>query len=60
LLAWSFHQYSDSRQLIFIALVSLLIIWKHRQNIGRLAAGTELRMGAKIQTKSESLGATRQ
>jgi glycerol-3-phosphate acyltransferase PlsY len=58
LLAWSFHQYSDSRQLIFIALVSILIIWKHRQNIGRLAAGTEPRMGAKA--PSETLGASRQ
>jgi glycerol-3-phosphate acyltransferase PlsY len=41
LLAWAFSEYGDSRQLIYIALVSALVIWKHRQNIGRLAAGTE-------------------
>src|ERR1039457_25764 len=64
LLAWAFHEYVDSRQLLFIALVSLLVIWRHRQNIGRLAAGTESKLGAKSGTKSGtesgSLGATRQ
>jgi glycerol-3-phosphate acyltransferase PlsY len=40
-LAWALHEYVDSRQLIVIAAVSALVIWKHRQNIGRLAAGTE-------------------
>jgi len=49
LLAWAFHEYTDARQLVLIALVSLLVIWRHRQNIGRLAAGTE----------SGTLGATR-
>jgi len=66
LLAWALHEYVDSRQLIFIALVSLLVIWKHRQNIGRLAAGTESKLGKKSgielgtesDTKSETLGAT--
>ena len=46
LLTWAFHEYSDERQLILIALVSLLVIWKHRQNIGRLASGTESKFGA--------------
>ena len=67
LLAWALHEYVDSRQLIFIALVSLLVIWKHRQNIGRLATGTESKLGKKSgtelgtgsDTKSETLGATR-
>jgi glycerol-3-phosphate acyltransferase PlsY len=60
LLAWAFHEYTDSRQLILIALVSLLIIWKHRQNIVRLTSGTESKMGSKTRTQSETLGATRQ
>jgi glycerol-3-phosphate acyltransferase PlsY len=64
LLAWALHEYTDSLQLIFIALVSLLVIWRHRQNIGRIAAGTESKLGAKSGTKSGtesgSLGATRQ
>jgi len=67
LLAWALHEYVDPRQLIFIALVSALVIWKHRQNIGRLATGTESRLGTKSgtelgtesDTKSETLGATR-
>jgi glycerol-3-phosphate acyltransferase PlsY len=52
LLAWAFHEYADQRQLIFVAVVSALIIWRHRQNIGRLAAGTESKLGAKAETKS--------
>jgi acyl phosphate:glycerol-3-phosphate acyltransferase len=55
LLAWTLHEYTDSRQLTYIAAVSALVIWKHRQNIGRLAAGTESRFGA---TKSETMRAS--
>jgi glycerol-3-phosphate acyltransferase PlsY len=47
LLAWALHEYADPRQLILIALVSALVIWRHRQNIGRLAAGTESKFGSK-------------
>ena len=64
LLAWALHEYANSRQLLFIAAVSALVIWRHRQNIGRLAAGTESRFGTKpepkLNEKSETLGATRQ
>jgi glycerol-3-phosphate acyltransferase PlsY len=63
LLAWALHEYADTRQLIFIAMVSALVIWKHRQNIGRLAAGTESKLGAKSETNSGTesgrLGASR-
>lgn len=52
LLAWALHEYADSRQLVLIALVSALVIWSHRQNIGRLAAGTESKFGAKSETRS--------
>jgi acyl phosphate:glycerol-3-phosphate acyltransferase len=62
LLAWAFHEYADARQLLLIALVSALVIWKHRQNIGRLAAGTESKLGrkpdAKLDGESEPSGAT--
>ena len=57
LLAWAFREYVDSRQLLLIAAVSLLVIWRHRQNIGRIAAGTESKLGA---PKSGTFGATRQ
>ncbi len=68
LLAWALHEYVDPRQLVLIAAVSALIIWRHRQNIGRLAAGTESKLGTKsgtkpeteLKTKSGTLGATRQ
>ena len=47
MLAWVLHEYVEPAQLILIAVASLLIVWKHRQNIGRLVAGTESRFGAK-------------
>ena len=67
LLAWALREYKDSRQLGLIALVSVLVIWKHRQNIGRLADGTEAKfgnksgknLGAHAEMKSDQLGATR-
>jgi glycerol-3-phosphate acyltransferase PlsY len=59
LLAWAVREYADSRQLVLFALVSALVIWKHRQNIGRLAAGTEAKIGTHSGTKSGTLGATR-
>lgn len=46
LLAWALHEYKDPRQLLYIAAVSALVIWKHRQNIGRLASGTESKLGS--------------
>jgi glycerol-3-phosphate acyltransferase PlsY len=30
-----------------VAIISALIFWKHRENIGRLIAGQESRIGAK-------------
>jgi len=59
LLAWALREYTDARQLVLIALVSALVIWKHRQNIGRLVTGTESKFGANSQRESEALGATR-
>ena len=46
-LAWGFREYSDPRELLLMAFASMLVIWKHRQNIGRLLSGTEPRMGDK-------------
>lgn len=52
LLAWALGEYHDPIELVIIAIVSALVIWKHRQNIGRLTAGTESRIGSKLgQTK---------
>jgi acyl phosphate:glycerol-3-phosphate acyltransferase len=46
-LTWVLHESVEPVQLILIALISLLVVWKHRQNIGRLVAGTESKFGAK-------------
>jgi glycerol-3-phosphate acyltransferase PlsY len=48
LLAWSFHQFGVSPTGVgLMALASLLIIARHHENIRRLLAGTESRIGAK-------------
>jgi glycerol-3-phosphate acyltransferase PlsY len=47
LLAWALGEYRDPPELLIIAIVSALVIWRHRQNIGRLAAGTESKLGGK-------------
>ena len=72
-LAWGLHEYVDSRQLILIALVAVLVIWKHRQNLLRLATGQETKLGTKSgnelenmsdkksgSSKSDAFGVTRQ
>jgi glycerol-3-phosphate acyltransferase PlsY len=46
-LVWIFHESVKPAQLALIVLASALIVWKHRQNISRLAAGTESKLGAK-------------
>jgi glycerol-3-phosphate acyltransferase PlsY len=54
LLVWALREYVDYRQLVCVALVSALVIWRHRQNIGRIAAGTESKFGAKRAEENES------
>jgi acyl phosphate:glycerol-3-phosphate acyltransferase len=46
LLVLSLHEYSEPPQLILILIASLLILVKHWQNIARLFAGTEPKLGA--------------
>ena len=48
LLAWALGEYREPLELLIIALVSALVIWKHRQNINRLTSGTESRIGQKL------------
>ena len=47
LAAWALHEYDDPRQMLLIGLISALVIWRHRGNLGRLLDGIEPRMGAK-------------
>lgn len=37
----------DATTLISISVISLLLVWRHRENIRRLFAGTESRLGSK-------------
>jgi acyl phosphate:glycerol-3-phosphate acyltransferase len=37
----------DDRRVMVIAAIALLLAWRHRENIARLAAGTESRLGQK-------------
>jgi len=46
-LTWALHEYHEPMEVAIIAVVSALVIWKHRQNLGRLAAGTESKFGEK-------------
>lgn len=46
-IVWGLHEYVEAKQLLVMAAASLLIIWKHRQNLGRIVAGTEPKLGAK-------------
>lgn len=43
-LAWLFHEYHLPNGLVLIAVMSVLIVWKHRENIVRLVNGTENRL----------------
>jgi acyl phosphate:glycerol-3-phosphate acyltransferase len=48
MLAFSMHEYGGARQaLAFMIAASLLIVFKHHENLRRLIAGTENRMGVK-------------
>ena len=51
ILAWGLREYVEPKELFLFAAASLLIIWKHRQNLGRIAAGTEPKLGTKLGAK---------
>ena len=51
ILAWGLHEYVEPKQLLLMAATSLIIIWKHRYNLGRIAAGTEPKLGAKAKER---------
>jgi len=41
----------DRTVLLTLIAISLLLVWRHRENIRRLSAGTESRLGAKTKNK---------
>lgn len=46
ILAWALHEAIAPQELLLLLAASILIIWKHRQNLRRIAAGTEPKLGA--------------
>jgi len=53
-LAW--WLYPNSNGWIFIAVLAVLIYWRHRANIQRIVAGTEPKIGAKKKAKAANTG----
>jgi glycerol-3-phosphate acyltransferase PlsY len=51
ILVWGLHEYVEPKQLFLLAAASLLVTWKHRHNLGRIAAGTEPKLGAKAKER---------
>jgi acyl phosphate:glycerol-3-phosphate acyltransferase len=45
--------------LLVLAAIALLLIWRHRENISRLAAGTESRLGQKKTSPPDPNAASR-
>jgi hypothetical protein len=45
--------------LLLIAIVSALVLWKHRENMARLAAGTEAKFGKPDESAANTIGAAR-
>ena len=48
-----------SRVIIVVAVLALLLAWRHRENISRLAAGTESRLGQKKTSPPDPNAASR-
>jgi len=42
---WVLHEYQEPYQVLLISTCCLLIIWRHRGNLGRIFAGVEPRFG---------------
>jgi glycerol-3-phosphate acyltransferase PlsY len=55
--AWLIHR--DAVLTAAIAAMAALLIWRHRENIRRLAAGTESKLGAKKATPPDPSAASR-
>ena len=50
ILAWGFHESVATQQMVLFFSASILILWKHRENLRRVASGTESKLGTKQET----------
>jgi glycerol-3-phosphate acyltransferase PlsY len=50
---------ADERVVVVVAAIALLLIWRHRENIARLAAGTESQLGRKKASPPDPNAASR-
>ncbi len=52
LYTWLLH--GDAQRVGAVAAMSVLLVWRHRANIGKLMNGTESKLGSKAKTSSAS------
>jgi glycerol-3-phosphate acyltransferase PlsY len=50
LYTWLLH--GDAQRVGAVAAMSVLLVWRHRANIGKLMSGTESKLGSKAKTSS--------
>jgi glycerol-3-phosphate acyltransferase PlsY len=53
ILAWGFQESAETKQIVLLLAASILVTWKHRENLRRIAAGTEPKLGTKLGTTEE-------
>ena len=47
ILAWGLHESVEPQPLLLMAAAAMLIVWKHRENLRRIAAGAEPKLGGR-------------
>jgi glycerol-3-phosphate acyltransferase PlsY len=48
--------HGDTRRAVAVAVMSVLLVWRHRSNISKLMSGSESKLGSKAKTPDADLG----
>jgi len=51
---FTYFLHGDSRSVIAVAVMSALLVWRHRSNITKLLNGTESKLGSKANKPSDA------